>query len=49
MEDVFVCAFVGLNILNTVGSGLPSGIGILPKFFIGYVLLLKLLRIFLLH
>ena len=49
MEEFLVCAYVGLNILNTVGSGLLWGIGISSRFFIGYILLLKLLRIFLLQ
>ena len=48
--DFLVCAFVGLASLNTVasdaGSDFDSSVKILSGFFIGNILLLKLLRTF---
>ena len=38
--------FVGLSVSNTVGSGAGSGARIFSGFFVGNILLLKLLRIF---
>ena len=49
-EDFLVHFFVDLGVSNTVGSGASSGaipcVGILFGFFVGNLLLLKLLRIF---
>ena len=48
-EDFLACLLVGFSVENTVGSVPGSGFGILSGFFIGNVLHLKLLRIFLFH
>ena len=48
-EDFLACLLVGFSVENTVGSVTGSGFGILSGFFIGNVLHLKLLRIFLFH
>ena len=44
--EFLVCGFVGLEVSNTVGSGIASGVGILSRFFIANILHLKLLRTF---
>ena len=41
-----VCAFVGLDVSNTVGSSSGWIVGVLFGLFIGNMLLLKLLRTF---
>ena len=41
-----VCAFVGLDVSNTVGSSSGWVVGVLFGLFIGNMLLLKLLRTF---
>ena len=47
--DILCSDFVGLGVLNTVGSGVGSVVEILSRFFIENILLLKWWFFFLLH